>query len=446
MRRAIAMITATVALAGALVFASTPVSPVSASTSCRIGGPAAAFDDQVDHSPGHARVWRLYQGFFLRQPDQSGFDYWARVRSSGARLTDIAYQFASGEEFRARYGSLDNGRFVDLVYRNVLCRTPDAGGRAYWKGLLDRGQLSRWDMMINFVELREYLRRTGTCHSIYPGESQAASCPSASRPLSDASLATDGYRERNMAVSRWGGGAGSFRGVEVDLSRNVFETGTERCSVASINGNWTVAAEKDRHDPAVIGLAVVDGVHLKGSSDRTDRGVIGLRFDRTPKDVVEVWPGDTKSPDDTRLSSVMYNRGAVSIENWHAAAEMSPYLRELEPDQIVAPHEWAWAAAGMPLRIDGQTYKNFMNDYVNDPYTHQTRRHPFIAVDQDAGRLIFGATQDLDTRDLVVWAENNGYEDLVKFDGGGSAEFNVGGRAVVAGTPRDIPLWLGVGC
>lgn len=445
MRRPIAMLLATVSLAFGL--AVSPITaPSAAAATCRISAPSSAYADQVTTSAGHARVWRLYQAFFLRQPDQNGFDYWARVRSQGARLTDIAYQFANGEEFRARYGNLDDGRFVDLVYRNVLCRTADANGRAYWLGLLRRGELTRWDMMINFVELREYLRRTGTCHSVYPAESAAASCPSATRPLAQATLGTDGYRERNMTVSRWGGGNGSFRGVEVDLTRNVFETGTERCAIASINGNWTVASQKDRPDPDVLGIAVVDGVHLRGSSDRTDRGIVGLRFDRTPKDVVEVWPGDTKSADDTRLSSVMHHRGAVSIENWYASAEMSPYLREIEPEQIVAPHEWVWAAAGMPLRVDGQTYKNFMSDYVNDPYTHQTRRHPFLAVDQDTNRLVFGATQDLDTRDLVVWAENNGYEDLVKFDGGGSAEFNVGGRAVVAGTPRDIPLWLGVGC
>ena len=223
-------------------------------------------------------------------------------------------------------------------------------------------------------------------------------------------------------------------------------TGSDRCSVASINANWTVASQKDRPDPAALGLGVVDGRHVKGSSDRADRGVVGLRFDENPSDVVEVWPGDTKSPDDKRLSSVMWHRGKVSVENWHGAAETSPYLTELHPDEMVHRDEWIWAAAGLPLRIDGQTDKDFLTIYHQDPYTHQTLRHPFLAFDQDTGRLIFGATADVDTRDLVVWAENNGYEDLVKFDGGGSAEFNVAGRAVVAGTSRDAPVWLGIGC
>ncbi len=69
-----------------------------------------------------------------------------------------------------------------------------------------------------------------------------------------------------------------------------------------------------------------------------------------------------------------------------------------------------------------------------------------MAFDQDTNKLIFGATANADVRDLVNWANGAGYEDLIKFDGGASAEFNIGGQAVVAGTSRDVPVWLGIGC
>ena len=59
--------------------------------------------------------------------------------------------------------------------------------------------------------------------------------------------------------------------------------------------------------------------------------------------------GDTLSDDDVRLNSVMYHSGAVTLEQWHASAETSPYLANLAPDQIVDPSQWAWAAAGIPL-------------------------------------------------------------------------------------------------
>ena len=412
-------------------------------SACAIGTPAGDFATQVEASAGHARIWRLYQAFFLRQPDDSGFDYWVGVRNGGATLSDIAFQFAYGPEFESRYGSLSHEQFVDLVYDNVLCRAPDGAGRAYWIGLLSTGQLSRWDMMVNFVELGEYLNRTGTCHSIYPAESAGVSqCPEASIvPLGSATLAANGYQAYDGNLP-----GGSFRGVIVDLNRPVFETGSSRCSVASINANWLVAAEKDRSNPGVLGIGVVDGVHVKGSSDRTDRGVFGLRFDAEPGSVVEVWPGDTLSPDDRRLNSVAFHHGRRTIESWHAAAEMSPYLREVVPHEIVAGGDWVWAAAGIPLMIDGQLDSAFSASYRNDPYTYQTLRHSFVAIDQDANRLVFGATANTDTQALVDWATANGYEDLIKFDGGASTEFNIGGGAVVAGTSRDIPVWLGIGC
>ncbi|MEM9563368.1 MAG: DUF4214 domain-containing protein [Actinomycetota bacterium] len=423
--------------------------PTVAVSGCSISTPSSDFSKKVQLSTGHARVWRLYQAFFLRQPDDAGFDYWLRVRSGGATLADIAYQFSQGNEFVNRYGSLSHAEFVDLAYANILCRTPDAEGRAYWTGLLQSGELTRWDMIINFTELREYLGRTQTCHSIYPAESAATSgCAQSNlRPLSEATFSQDGYHAVTITVPRWGGGSGTFHGVKVDLSKGVFETGSNRCSVASINGNWMPTSEKDGANPSVLGIGVVDGIHVKGSSDRSDRGVFGLRFDPDPTNVVEVWPGDTLSDDDTKLSSVAWHDGKASLENWYAAAELSPYLSELAPQEIVDPSEWVWAAAGIPLRVDGQTDKDFSSaDYPNDPYTYQTLGHPFVAVDQDNGYLLFGATANFDVRDMVVWAENNGYEDLVKFDGGGSVEYNVAGQAVVRGTSRDVPVWLGIGC
>lgn len=452
MRRIVVGVLALVVALAGLALAEGADAPPAAAATCQISTPASAYRQQVSISAGHARMWRLYQAFFLRQPDQQGFDYWFGVRAQGASQSAIAYSFSTSREFRQRYGDLSHGQFVDLVYRNVLCRTPDAEGRAYWTGLLRSGQLTRWDMVVNFVELREYLTRTQTCHSIHPAEDDAvAACRQpALRPLSQATMSTDGYAAQHVPVRRASGATGSFRGVAVDyeraVRRNLFRTGANRCSVASINANWVLESEKDRPDPAAIGIAVVDGVHVKGSGDRTDRGILGLRFDPSPRDVVEVWPGDPESPDDQRLSNVLHHQGRATLESWLSAAEQSPYLSEIAPERRVDPSQWVWAAAGMPLMIGGQVNKNFDADYARDPYTNQTLRHSFVLYDEQTDRLVFAATTDLDTRDLVRWASAAGYEDLVKFDGGASTELNVGGRAVLAGTSRDLPVWLGIGC
>ncbi len=108
-----------------------------------------------------ARVVRLYRAFFLRDPDAAGLAYWSGLARSGVSLDTIAGAFAQSSEFTNRYGALDNAAFVNLVYSNVLGRSPDAGGAAYWTGLLNAG-VSRGTAMVGFSESAEFVRSTGT--------------------------------------------------------------------------------------------------------------------------------------------------------------------------------------------------------------------------------------------------------------------------------------------
>lgn len=106
-----------------------------------------------------AEVARLYLAYFLRWPDEAGFDYWVGVRRSGRSLAEISTEFAMSAEFAQRYGSLSNREFVGLVYRNVLGREPDAEGWDHWTGALDRGA-SRGLIMLGFSESVEFRNRT----------------------------------------------------------------------------------------------------------------------------------------------------------------------------------------------------------------------------------------------------------------------------------------------
>ena len=121
------------------------------------GGPGA--------SPGstptgqRAEVARLYLAYFLRRPDEEGFEYWAGLRRSGRSLAAISNDFATSGEFTQRYGSLSNRQFVELVYGNVLGRSPDAGGLAHWVSVLDRGA-PRGQVMLGFSESNEFRART----------------------------------------------------------------------------------------------------------------------------------------------------------------------------------------------------------------------------------------------------------------------------------------------
>ena len=127
------------------------------------GGPAdpSEWPTYIRDTALDGQINRLYQAYFLRLADQGGFDYWLGQRSSGVSLLDISAAFAGSAEFQNRYGALADGTFVDLVYANVLGRTADPGGRAYWVGQLQQG-VSRGEVMIGFAESAEYVDRTQT--------------------------------------------------------------------------------------------------------------------------------------------------------------------------------------------------------------------------------------------------------------------------------------------
>lgn len=100
-------------------------------------------------------VARLYQAFFLRNADIDGFQFWTERRRGGYSLSSIADSFAGSTEFVRRYGTLSNAAFVDQIYRNVLGRTPDRNGKAFWTSRLDGGG-SRGDVMVQFSNSNEY--------------------------------------------------------------------------------------------------------------------------------------------------------------------------------------------------------------------------------------------------------------------------------------------------
>ena len=103
-----------------------------------------------------APVARLYFAYFLRIPDYAGLVGWVQALKDGWTLPQISQQFAVSAEFVALYGNLDNAAFVTLAYQNVLGRTPDAAGFAYWVSKLDSAQLTRGDVMLGLSESTEY--------------------------------------------------------------------------------------------------------------------------------------------------------------------------------------------------------------------------------------------------------------------------------------------------
>lgn len=118
----------------------------------------AAFLDgtlDFDASAFAAQAARLYQAALGRAPDPFGLAYYTKGLSAGAfSLPGIAEGFLASPEFQARYPSLDNEGFVELLYDNVLGRAPDAGGLAFYLDLLGSGA-SRSTLLLGFSESPE---------------------------------------------------------------------------------------------------------------------------------------------------------------------------------------------------------------------------------------------------------------------------------------------------
>ena len=113
----------------------------------------------LDGAPFRARsggVIRLYEAIFLRAPDSAGLTYWVGEIDRGVSLRRIADQMVRAPEFVTRYGHLDDGAFVDLVYDNVLHRSPSPADRSYWVGELAAGRRTRGQVMVGFSESAEH--------------------------------------------------------------------------------------------------------------------------------------------------------------------------------------------------------------------------------------------------------------------------------------------------
>ena len=120
-----------------------------------------ALDTGADMVGGQA--YRIYQAAFDRMPDQVGLGFWIAQMDRGMALSTVAENFILADEFLKIYGSAPtHAAIVDKFYENVLNRAGDAGGIAYWNGLLDQGTLTVAQVLASFSESAENFTRLAT--------------------------------------------------------------------------------------------------------------------------------------------------------------------------------------------------------------------------------------------------------------------------------------------
>lgn len=114
----------------------------------------------AQHAPSEYNelIQRIYLAFFGRPADSGGLPYWGQVFSDhnmpltlgeiiaaypgNTDVRTVVDYFANSPESKQLYTG-SNADFINAVYLNAFNRYAEAGGRAFWSGFLDRGQITR---------------------------------------------------------------------------------------------------------------------------------------------------------------------------------------------------------------------------------------------------------------------------------------------------------------
>ena len=131
----------------------------------------AAVDSAIAASP-EAQTWvdpiiRMYT-VLGRAPDQQGLAGWVHADEGGLSMSAIGLGFISSPEGQGIYGqtiptaatsaAIDTS-VVDDLYKEVLGRTADPGGQAFWVDMLQTGTLSIGSVVSAIVNSPEAINR-----------------------------------------------------------------------------------------------------------------------------------------------------------------------------------------------------------------------------------------------------------------------------------------------
>ena len=101
-------------------------------------------------------IERLYTVALDRPSDASGKAYWVREITNGNKTgADCARGFlVDTPEFQNR--GLNDDKFVETLYQTFFGRASEASGKAYWMGRLKDKSATRLDVILNFIDSKEW--------------------------------------------------------------------------------------------------------------------------------------------------------------------------------------------------------------------------------------------------------------------------------------------------
>ena len=100
------------------------------------------------------QAFSIYKAALDRVAEPSGLAGWIKYMDEGASLTTVSQHFIDSQEFKTKYGNLDNRGFVNQLYQNVLDRDGEAAGISSWLNGMSNG-LTRAQVLAGFSESSE---------------------------------------------------------------------------------------------------------------------------------------------------------------------------------------------------------------------------------------------------------------------------------------------------
>ncbi|MCK5871657.1 MAG: DUF4214 domain-containing protein, partial [Methylococcales bacterium] len=113
-------------------------------------------------------IIELYSAYFNRAADASGITFWeksfeiyfrntSQSLATSARekitLSFIASDISNSTEYKGLYpATLNNSLYIDKIYKNLLGRDADSGGKEFWINHLNKGTMNLNEAIIHIIE------------------------------------------------------------------------------------------------------------------------------------------------------------------------------------------------------------------------------------------------------------------------------------------------------
>jgi len=204
-------------------------------------------------------VSKLYVALFGRAPDAEGLGYWAQSLADGKSLATVAkemYATDAARNYYPKYFSAEE--IIESFYSNVLGRSPDAQGKAYWAAKLIAGE-----------DIGKVMEQIIVAVDAYSGTDAAAL---ASKAL---------FSNKAVVAEFYAKNGGDVAGAANALAMVTSDAASVTSAKATIEANKPAAAN------STFTLTVADVAVSEGNSGSKDLTFV-LSLDKVPSDVVTI--------------------------------------------------------------------------------------------------------------------------------------------------------------